>query len=124
MVSSLQKPDTLFSIDRLMLPLINEAALCLQENIASITDIDMAMVAGTGMTYRGERMGPLAIADTIGLDVIVETLTSLEKTLGSRFQPCRPLKLRVRAGHLGVKTGKGFHEYTEQLDPVLAYGYT
>jgi len=102
---------TRFSVERLMFPLINEAALCVQEHIASITDIDMSMVAGTGMTYGGERMGPLAIADRIGLDVVVETLEKLEKELGPRFRPSRPLKLRVRAGHLGVKTGKGFHEY-------------
>ncbi|RLC64026.1 MAG: hypothetical protein DRI80_02430 [Chloroflexota bacterium] len=102
---------TKFSVERLMYPLINEAALCVQENIASITDIDMAMVAGTGMTYGGERIGPLAIADKIGLDVVVETLEALEEELGPRFHPSRPLKLRVRAKHLGVKTGKGFHEY-------------
>jgi len=103
---------TTFSVERLMFPLINEAALCLQENIASITDIDMATVAGLGMTYGGERVGPLAIADKIGLDVVLETLEALEKELGPRFRPARPLKLRVRAGHLGEKTGKGFHEYT------------
>ncbi len=102
---------TPFSVERLMFPLINEAALCVQENIASITDIDMSMVAGTGMTYEGERIGPLAIADRIGLDVVVETLNRLAEELGPRFRPSRPLKLRVRAGHLGVKTGKGFHEY-------------
>ena len=102
---------TKFSIERLMYPLINEAALCVQENIASITDIDMSMVAGTGMTYGGERVGPLVIADKIGLDVIVETLETLAGELGPRFRPARPLKLRVRAGHLGEKTGKGFHEY-------------
>ncbi len=102
---------TEFSINRLMYPLINEAALCVQENIASITDIDMSMVAGTGMTHDGERVGPLVIADKIGLDVVVETLETLEKELGPRFRPARPLKLRVRAGHLGEKTGKGFHEY-------------
>ncbi len=103
--------DTKFSIERLMFPLINEAALCIQENIASITDIDMSMVAGTGMTYGGERVGPLVIADKIGLDVVVGTLEALEKELGPRFRPARPLKLRVRAGHLGEKSGKGFHEY-------------
>jgi 3-hydroxyacyl-CoA dehydrogenase len=102
---------TKFSVERLMYPLINEAALCVQENIASITDIDMSMVAGTGMTYGGERVGPLVIADKVGLDVVVETLKALEKELGPRFRPARPLKLRVRAGHLGEKTGKGFHEY-------------
>jgi 3-hydroxybutyryl-CoA dehydrogenase len=71
----------------------------------------MSMIAGTGMTYGGERVGPLAIADKIGLDVVVEALESLAKELGPRFRPSRPLKLRVRAGHLGEKMGKGFHEY-------------
>jgi 3-hydroxyacyl-CoA dehydrogenase len=102
---------TTFSVERLMYPLLNEAALCIQENIASVTDIDMSMVAGTGMTYGGERIGPLAIADKIGLDVVTQTLESLVEELGPRFHPSRPLKLRVRAGHLGEKTGKGFHEY-------------
>ena len=102
---------TKFSVERLMYPLINEAALCVQENIASITDIDMSMVAGTGMTYGGERVGPLVIADKIGLDAVVETMEELAQELGPRFRPARPLKLRVRAGHLGEKAGKGFHEY-------------
>ena len=102
---------TQFSVERLMLPLVNEAALCVQENIASITDIDMSMIAGTGMTYGGERVGPLAVADKMGLDVVVEALESLAQELGPRFRPSRPLKLRVRAGHLGEKMGKGFHEY-------------
>ena len=102
---------TKFSVERLMYPLINEAALCVQEHIASVTDIDMSMIAGTGMTYGGERIGPLAIADKIGLDAVVQTLEVLEKELGPRFHPSRPLTLRIRAGHLGVKAGKGFHEY-------------
>jgi len=102
---------TRFSVERLMYPLINEAALCIQENVASITDIDMSMVAGTGMTYGDERVGPLVIADKTGLDTVAETLEELEQELGPRFHPARPLRLRVRAGHLGEKTGKGFHEY-------------
>jgi 3-hydroxyacyl-CoA dehydrogenase len=104
--------DTEFTVERVMYPLINEAALCVQENIASLSDIDMSMVAGTGMTYGGERIGPLVIADKIGLDIVVGVLASLEKELGPRFRPCRPLKLRVRAGHMGEKTGRGFHEYS------------
>lgn len=103
---------TSFSVERLMYPLINEAAQCVLENVATITDIDMAMVAGTGMTYEDDRVGPLVIADRIGLDEVVETLEELEEELGPRFRPTRPLRLRVRAGHLGVKTGKGFHEHT------------
>ena len=102
---------TRFSVERLMYPLINEAALCVQEHIASVTDIDMSMIAGTGMTYGGERIGPLAVADKIGLDAVVQGLEALEKELGPRFHPSRPLTMRIRAGHLGVKAGKGFHEY-------------
>jgi 3-hydroxyacyl-CoA dehydrogenase len=103
---------TRFSVERAMLPLVNEATLCVQENVAFISDIDMSMVVGTGMTYGGARIGPLAIADRIGLDMVVDLLAELEQELGPRFRPSRPLKLRVRAGHLGEKTGKGFHEHT------------
>jgi 3-hydroxyacyl-CoA dehydrogenase len=117
MIDEVQETDevptgTPFTVERLMYPLINEAALCVQENIATIPDIDMSMVAGTGMTYEGERIGPLAIADRIGLDKVMERLEELERELGPRFRPALPLKLRVRAQHLGEKTGKGFHEYT------------
>ena len=72
----------------------------------------MAMVAGTGMTFGGERLGPLAVADRIGLDAVVATLEDLAQTLGPRFRPARPLTLRVRAKHLGAASGKGFHEHT------------
>ena len=86
-------------------------ALALQEHIASISDIDMAMIAGTGMTYKGERKGPLAIADEIGLDVVLEGLESLYAQHGERFRPARLLRTKVRAGHLGLKAKRGFHEY-------------
>jgi 3-hydroxyacyl-CoA dehydrogenase len=108
-----------FSVERLIYPLINEAALIAQEHVATVPDIDMAMIAGTGMTYQGERLGPLAIADEIGLDVI---LAGLERFLrapwgGERFRPAQLLKTKVRAGHLGKKTGRGFHEHlAEELD--------
>jgi 3-hydroxyacyl-CoA dehydrogenase len=104
-------PDSRFSPERLVYPLINEATLCVLENIASVNDIDMAMIAGAGMTHGGERMGPLAVGDAIGLDVILEGLRDLEARYGGRFRPSRMLKLKVRAGHLGKKVGKGFHEY-------------
>ena len=117
MVADLQASDdvetgTPFSVERVMYPLINEAAQCVLENVSTVTDIDMAMVAGTGMTYDGERIGPLVIADRIGLDEIVDKLSQLEETFGPRFRPARPLRLRVRAQHLGVKTGRGFYEHT------------
>jgi 3-hydroxyacyl-CoA dehydrogenase / enoyl-CoA hydratase / 3-hydroxybutyryl-CoA epimerase len=101
-----------FDPNRLILPLINEAALCLQENIASPGDIDLAMVAGTGMTYGGERMGPLAVADRLGLDTVVSSLAELQQAYGERFRPARLLRTKLRAGHLGQRSGRGFHEYT------------
>jgi 3-hydroxyacyl-CoA dehydrogenase len=112
LVAPYQVPGSQFSPERVMLPLINEAALCLQEKIAPASDIDLAMMAGTGMGYQGERMGPLAIADAIGLDVVLEQLRALHDQFGERFRPARPITLRVRAGHLGRKTGRGFHEYS------------
>ncbi len=104
--------DTEFSWERLMMPMINEAVLCVTENVASVNDIDMAMIAGTGMTYKGERMGPLQLADTLGLDYVLEKLNEFTEKYGPRFRPARLLKTKVRAGHLGKKVGKGFMEYT------------
>ncbi|MCC7352535.1 MAG: 3-hydroxyacyl-CoA dehydrogenase [Anaerolineae bacterium] len=108
------RTNTPFCVERLVYPLINEAALCRQERIAGIADIDMAMVAGTGMTWHGERMGPLALADHLGLDTVLAGLEEYQSAAwgGERFRPARLLKLKVRAGHLGRKVGKGFHEYT------------
>jgi 3-hydroxyacyl-CoA dehydrogenase/enoyl-CoA hydratase/3-hydroxybutyryl-CoA epimerase len=102
---------TEFSTDRLMMPLLNEAILCLQEHIASASDIDMAAIAGIGMKMGDERMGPLAMADRIGLDVVLKKLEQFKKELGPRFHPARLLRLKVRAEHLGDKTGKGFLEH-------------
>lgn len=106
-------PDSRFSIERLIYPLINEAILALQEHIASVNDIDMAMIAGTGMTYHGDRKGPLAIADIIGLDGVLAGLEEFHASPwgGERFRPARLLRTKVRAGHLGVRSGRGFHEY-------------
>jgi len=104
-------PNSRFSVERVIYPLINEAVIALQEHIASVNDIDMAMIAGTGMTYHGERKGPLAIADEIGLDVVLDGLNTFFAQYGERFRPARLLRTKVRAGHLGVKARRGFHEY-------------
>jgi 3-hydroxyacyl-CoA dehydrogenase len=106
------RTGTEFSVDRLMMPMINEAILCLTEHIANVNDIDMACIAGIGMKRGEERMGPLQLADEIGLDVVLDKLESFEKEFGSRFHPARLLRTKVRAGHLGRKVGKGFREYT------------
>jgi len=102
---------TPFSVERCFLPLINEATLCLQENIASPTDIDMALMAGTGMKKGATPMGPLAIADEMGLDKVLAQLEEFEAQFGERFRPARLLRLKVKANHLGVKTGRGFLEH-------------
>ena len=106
------RTGTTFSTDRLMLPLINEAAHCITEHIANINDIDMACIAGIGMKVGDTRMGPLELADQMGLDVVLAKLEALQAEFGERFRPARLLRTKVRAGHLGKKVGKGFKEYT------------
>ena len=106
------RTGTAFSVDRLMMPLINEAVHCITEHIANINDIDMACIAGIGMKVGDTRMGPLELADQIGLDVVMQKLEALQSEFGERFRPARLLRTKVRAGHLGKKVGKGFKEYT------------
>jgi 3-hydroxyacyl-CoA dehydrogenase len=100
-----------FTPERLMYPMLNEAARCVEESIADTRDIDMAMIAGTGMTYKGDRIGPLALSDKLGLDVIVKGLEEFEAKYGLRFHPCNRLYELVKAGRLGEKTKAGFLEY-------------
>lgn len=102
---------TPFSVERCILPLINEAAWCLQEDIASPADIDMAMMAGTGMKKGTTPMGPLAIADEMGLDEVLAQLEEFAAQFGERFRPAWLLRLKVKANHMGVKTGQGFLEH-------------
>ena len=103
---------TEFTWQRLMMPMINEAVKCITENIAPPDKIDMAMIAGLGMKYGEERMGPLQLADIIGLDTVLTELEKCQAKFGERFRPARLLKAKVRAGHLGKRVGKGFFEYT------------
>jgi 3-hydroxyacyl-CoA dehydrogenase/enoyl-CoA hydratase/3-hydroxybutyryl-CoA epimerase len=107
---------TRFSVDRLIMPFLNEAAMCVAENIANVYDVDMACIAGIGMQVNkgGElvRMGPLEYMDELGLDVVVARLEALEQELGSRFHPTEILYRMIRQGHLGKKSGIGFREYT------------
>jgi 3-hydroxyacyl-CoA dehydrogenase len=100
-----------FAPERLMYPMINEAARCVEEGIADVKDVDMAMIAGTGMTYKGERVGPLALADKLGIDVLVAGLEDLEKKYGLRFHPADKLYQLVKEGRLGEKAKAGFLEY-------------
>lgn len=96
-----------FIVNRLLIPMINEAALLFGDQVASEEDIDKAMQLGAN-----HPIGPLALADLIGLDVclaIMETLT--EQLKSDKYQPAPALKKLVEAGKLGKKSGAGFHTY-------------
>ncbi|MCP4364308.1 MAG: 3-hydroxybutyryl-CoA dehydrogenase [Planctomycetes bacterium] len=96
-----------FVVNRIMGPMINEAVYLLQEGVASKEDIDKAMVLGTK-----HRMGPLALADFVGLDTCLAIMEVLRReTNDPKYQPCPLLIEYVEAGKLGVKTGEGFYKY-------------
>lgn len=95
-----------FVANRLLMPYINEAAAALGSGVASRDDIDAVMVGGTRVP-----MGPLALADFIGLDTCVAILRMLEDGLGGAYKPAPLLVRHVAAGWLGVKSGRGFYEY-------------
>jgi 3-hydroxybutyryl-CoA dehydrogenase len=97
-----------FVVNRVLFPMINEAAFALQQGVASAEGIDAAMKGGCN-----HPMGPLALADLVGLDVVYAILDSLYREYGEpRYAPCLEIKKRVEAGWLGRKTGKGFYDYT------------
>lgn len=98
-----------FSVERLLYPMVNEAALCLEEEVATPSDIERALLAGIG--FPREVGGVLHYADQQGLDQVVDGLDRWKETLGPRFWPAPLLKRMVGAGHLGVKTDRGFFEY-------------
>lgn len=104
------KKKTKFSIERLIYPMINEAALCVEEHVAQAADIDMAMVAGVG--FPQDKSGILHYADSVGLDSVLKTLDELYREHGDRFWPAPRLRRMVAANFLGKKTGRGFFEYS------------
>jgi 3-hydroxybutyryl-CoA dehydrogenase len=99
-----------FIVNRVLMPMINEAIFALDEGIASAEAIDLAMVEGTN-----QPVGPLALADRIGLDTVLAICEVLHQDLGDpKFMPCPLLRKYVEAGKLGRKSGRGFYLYSEQ----------
>ncbi|MBU7031186.1 MAG: 3-hydroxybutyryl-CoA dehydrogenase [Theionarchaea archaeon] len=96
-----------FISNRILCPMINEAVFCLYEGIGTVDAIDTVMKLGMN-----HPMGPLALADLIGLDVVLAVMNVLYTGFkDSKYRPCPLLVKMVEAGHLGRKTGKGFYEY-------------
>ncbi|MXX55579.1 MAG: 3-hydroxybutyryl-CoA dehydrogenase [Gemmatimonadetes bacterium] len=97
-----------FVSNRVLMPMINEAIFALMEGVAEAESIDTVMTLGMN-----HPMGPLALADLIGLDTCLNILEVLHRELGDdRYRPCPLLRQYVAAGWLGRKTGRGFHSYT------------
>lgn len=95
---------------RVIVPLLNEAMHVVMEGICSARDVDRAMKLGFGFN-----VGPLALADMMGLDVVMSWMDNLLKELSEhKYNPCPLLRKMVRAGYLGVKSGEGFFKYDEE----------
>lgn len=97
-----------FAVNRILFPMVNEAIYALAEGVASAEDIDRAMQLGAS-----HPLGPLALADFVGLDVTLDILDSFERTFGNpKYRACPLLREKVARGELGRKTGRGFFSYS------------
>jgi len=95
-----------FVTNRILMPWINEGIRAFDEGVATKEDIDSGMTLGTNVP-----MGPLELADHIGLDICLHATETLHEELGDRYTPAYLLKRKVEAGDLGKKTGEGFYKY-------------
>ncbi|WP_319524680.1 3-hydroxyacyl-CoA dehydrogenase NAD-binding domain-containing protein [uncultured Desulfosarcina sp.] len=95
-----------FAVNRVLCPMINEAFFVLGEGVASAKDIDTGMVLGCN-----HPIGPLALADLVGLDTLLHVIEGLHEEFGDKYLPAPYLKKLVRAGRLGKKSGKGVYDY-------------
>lgn len=95
-----------FLINRLYLPMVNEAFFALETGLAAPEEIDRACVLGLGLP-----LGPLTAADTFGLDILLACMNTFHRELGDKYRPAPLLVKLVKAGHLGKKTGQGVYDY-------------
>ena len=97
----------LFTVNRILVPMLNEAMFVLMEGISSAEDIDKGMRLGAN-----HPIGPLALSDLVGLDTLLFVMETLYQETGdSKYRPCPLLRKLVRAGHFGRKSGRGFYTY-------------
>jgi 3-hydroxybutyryl-CoA dehydrogenase len=103
-----------FIVNRILLPMLNEAIYTLYEGVGGVSDIDTAMKLGTN-----QPMGPLELADLIGLDTCLAIMEVMHRVFGDdKYRPCPLLKKYVDAGYLGRKVGRGFYKYGAQGTPI------
>lgn len=99
-----------FIVNRILVPYLNDAAIAYQEGVASVEEIDEAMKLGANMP-----IGPLALCDLIGIDVLLMVVEYFHQEFGDpKFRPALAFKQKVRAGHFGIKSGKGFYDYSKK----------